>query len=185
MANWPDVSFPILILSWMYITRQFHYNKTTITHQAIQNKFILYLLILSYLLNAFFITLIVSMMIIVLFVIIKLVVLEQVSVDGVYPYSTENILRNILGYVVRTEYLWFYLKLFVLLNMFTFACILFILPEEKDKEILHSQIETLMNGVLLLSILSYIIWNSYSDNTLMFYMTVLIFIVFMVYRFMS
>lgn len=183
MPNWPDVSFPIFILSWMYITRQFHSNKMTITHQAIQNKFILYLLILSYLLNAFFITLIVSMMIIVLFVIIKLVVLEQVSVDGVYPYSTENILRNMLKYVVQTDYIWFYLKLFALLNIFAFSCILFILPEEKDKDILHSQIETIMNGILFISILSYIVWSSLSENTLAFYLSVLIFIGFVTYRF--
>jgi hypothetical protein len=183
MPKWPDISFFIFILSWIYISQQFHKNKNAITSEAIQNKFILYLLILSYLLNAFFITLIFSLSIIILFVIVKLVILEQVSVDGIYPYSTEKILRNILGYVLQREYLLFYFKLFVLLNVFIFLSILFIIPEEKDKSVIHSQIETILNTTLFIIILSYIIWGSYTDNELLFYIFTISIILLFTFRF--
>lgn len=157
-----NISIVIFLYCWWSVRTRFDKSKKIINiTNTIPNKFMMLMLMYSYILQIFFFTLIYSLLICVLLLLIKYTLLEQIATiaDGQYPYSTEKIIKKILSFMVDYNELRFYLVSFSCLCLAMFLMIYFIIPKESQNQMLHRQIFYLFDFILLFIVSWFCVWS--------------------------
>lgn len=156
-----DISILLFITSWIYVKSKFQ-SKFDSVVDAINSKFMLFMLTVSYILQMYLGIILVSLLLILILLLIKFTILDQIAsvANGIYPYSTEDLSKSLLSFFVSKAHLTFYLSLFVILIVIVYITINFLLGSLKNASDKKYALELLFDVILNVALVSYVVWIS-------------------------